>query len=227
MMPDIFPVTETSPPRYFLQGLESDDSSEGEEEGLSLKDCEKLQDTSLRTKLVISFKNPFKRGELIKQNLLPTSCEVRDNVAHFLFEPHGEIFYFSRGHAARWSKIEFPLINSTGASKIVEVFREYVPSTTTLSCISLNGHLELSLRALNHLEKRAITPRVARRLNFDESSSTTSLSLYPPSPEKQTTHEKHAQLGFITKVISAYLRIPLNETIPKIEETHSIQEKPD
>ena len=105
---DLYKITPTSPLRYFLQGLDSsDDSSDEPETGLTGQDVREIQEGTVRAKLVIVFKNPFKRNEHIRQNLYATALdfEGRQGIIHFHPE-EGSPFFFSRGHQARWSKID-------------------------------------------------------------------------------------------------------------------------
>ena len=67
--PLVTQVSEISPPRYCLQGLESEESSEEEELCFSREHFSSFTEGRMSMQLNIAFKNPFQRQKLIRQEL--------------------------------------------------------------------------------------------------------------------------------------------------------------
>lgn len=211
--PLVTQVSEISPPRYCLQGLESEESSEEEELCFSREHFSSFTEGRMSMQLNIAFKNPFQRQKLIRQELSVDgqAAEIVDDVAHLSFSPNPEtVCYFSRNHEARWSKISLVAKDSSNSCRVVRVFRQFIPSRQDLSCHSLDGRLHLSLECITEEERKAISPRCMRRLLFSETMSPLSITLYPPAPRAVVSPERYGEIGVVTKIASASLALSLD-----------------
>lgn len=204
---ELIKITPTSPLRYFLQGAESEDSSDIAESDITLADITQLREGSIQAKLVISFKNPFRHGEVIRQNLHASRISINSEQCLITFLHSEDPFFFSRGHEGRWSKIAVVLVRSPEERKTTAVFEQYIASANSLSCTSLNGRLFLELADISPAEKRTIMPRAARRLFQDEDIPPLSINVRDASLGDPSLGQC-AQVGGITKIVSATLKVP-------------------
>lgn len=212
-VPLIAQVTETSPPRYFLQGLESDESSEEDNQLFSKADFSSFKEGQLDVQLDISFKNPFQRQRLMRQAMSADiqDAAIVDTVAQFSFRLTPDtLVYFSRNHEARWSKISLVTKDRRNNKRVVQVFRQFIPSRRDLSCFSLDGRLHLSLEPITVEERKAISPACMRRLLFSETMSPLSITLYPPAPGAALSPERYGEVGMVTKITLASLALSLD-----------------
>lgn len=201
-------ITQTSPLRHFLQGLESSDSTDESENEMTCEDLAQIQNGTARLKLVISFKNPFKPKETIVQNLNATSTASSPARHEITFCPKIEPIFFSRGHEGRWSKIALVFIKNVQERITIDTYRQYAPQPETVSCSSLNGRLLLMCQPITAEEKRILLPKARRCLFPDENSPIISLNIRPAALEAPSL-EQCLQIGLVTKIVGATLSIPL------------------
>jgi hypothetical protein len=210
----IYNVDSNSPPRYFVQGAESDpdDDLVSLKEMRSLKTAALAKDVFARpsaycVELEIKFKNVFNRDEIVPQTLKASSVSV-DNLSEtitceFNTVPNYPIF-FAFNHKARYSKTTLFICgpHTNNQRKPLSIFRQYLDSSSdpdyTIS--SLNLQLRALLSPPTEHALRTIKPPAVRKL-FSAPDEPSVIDVY--------TKDAQLNLGGLLQVNKVQIQIPL------------------
>ncbi len=210
----IYTVGPGSPPRYLVQGADSD----AEDEVVDYKEMRKLRTQALANdifanpssytfELEIKFKNIYKPNETVLYTLKASELSAensRDSITCLFTPAQNPPIFFSYNYNARYSKatlfIRGPHTNNE--KKALNIYMQYVPRTSktyTISSLDLQLQMELSVPSNEAL--RTIKPAASRRL-FNDADDTPIVDVYSVN--------ETLKVGGIFQLAKAKITLPMN-----------------
>jgi hypothetical protein len=210
-------ITHESPPRYKLQGAESDSS---DDEGLCEEKVHSLvqellqrgekDPSAIDVEAWVKFKNPFNSRKQLQQMVCldaqktTNDKDARQITLHFTV-PDDSLVYYSFNYDGRYTPIKIRVIDSkTKERQTIEEFFLFQPDFCDDHHMrSLNNRLKALFDVLSESELKRLKSSVVRKLKFDDEQEVESASALT------TLQLPTAQLaGALVKLKSLTVKIP-------------------